>query len=167
VAVFATMGGTTTTRLQSDGATMTSSVDQPDLPELLDQDLPGLFAGTVPPRVYRCASVGPDVLMRAELAGWTGTVIDLTGAAGKADFLDRCALGLEAPGWTGRNWDALADCLKDLSWLGDTGGYAVLIAGWPAWERADPEDAATAADVLTAAAAHWEGRGTPFAVLLG
>ncbi|GAB2774001.1 barstar family protein [Streptomyces sp. NPDC054796] len=143
---------------------MTSSVELPELP---DGELPGLFEGTVPPGVYRCASVGPDVLMQAEAAGWVGTVVDLTGAASKADFMDRCATGLELPDWFGRNWDALADCLTDLSWWGETDGYLVMTAGWRDFEQAAPQEADTAAEIFTAAAAYWAVRDAHLSVLLG
>lgn len=144
---------------------MTSSVELPELP---DADLPGVFDGTVPPGVYRCASVGPDVLMQAEAAGWLGTVIDLSSVTDKAGFMDSCVIGLELPEWFGRNWDALADCLTDLSWWEETPrGYLVMTAGWRGFEAADPEDADSAAEVFTAAAGYWAVRETPLTALLG
>jgi RNAse (barnase) inhibitor barstar len=143
---------------------MTSSVDLPELP---GDELPGLFDGTVPPGAYRCASVGPDILMQAEAVGWTAAVIDLNGASGKAEFMDRCATGLELPDWFGRNWDALTDCLTDLSWWGETQGYLLMTAGWTDFEDAAPKEAATAADIFAAAVGYWSVRDTPLSVLLG
>jgi hypothetical protein len=35
---------------------------------------------------------------------------------GKEELLDRVARGLSFPDYFGRNWDALIDCLSDLSW---------------------------------------------------
>ncbi|NLU71075.1 barstar family protein [Streptomyces sp. HNM0574] len=143
---------------------MTSSVDLPELPY---GDVPGLFDGTVPPGTYRCASVGPDVLMHAEAAGWVEGVVDLQGVTGKADFMERVATGLELPDWFGRNWDALADCLTDLSWWGEPRGYLVMTAGWPDFEQADPSGADMAAEIFTAAVGYWSVRDAPLAVLLG
>lgn len=143
---------------------MTSSVDLPELP---DEQLPGLFEGTVPPGAYRCDSVGPHLLMQADAMGWVGAVIDLNGVTNKQEFMERCALGLELPDWFGRNWDALADCLTDLSWWGETRGYLLMTAGWPAFEARAPEEAATAADVFAAAVGYWEVRDAPLSVLLG
>ena len=94
-------------------------------------------------------------------------MIDLIKVRDKADFMERCVAGLELPDWFGRNWDALADSLTDLSWWGETGGYLVMTAGWPEWERADIAGAATAADIFTAAVGYWSVRETPLAVLLG
>ncbi|WP_415853005.1 barstar family protein, partial [Streptomyces albus] len=131
---------------------MTSPVELPELPPA---DLPGLFDASVPPGVYRFPSVGPDALMQADAAGWFDAVVDLTGVTNKADFMERCATGLELPDYFGRNWDALADLLTDLSWWGKSRGYLVLATGWTEFEQADPQDAAEAANVFSAAVGFW------------
>lgn len=83
----------------------------------------------------------------------------------KAGFLDRCARDLGFPEWFGHNWDALADCLRDLSWWGPQGeGFVLRVHGWEAFRTAAPEAAATAAEVFTEATEHWAGRGTPLTV---
>jgi len=43
--------------------------------------------------------------------------IDLAGCTDKATLLARFAAALHFPDWFGHNWDALSDCLTDLSWL--------------------------------------------------
>ncbi|HUH30491.1 MAG TPA: barstar family protein, partial [Rhodanobacter sp.] len=42
---------------------------------------------------------------------------DLAGCTGKVDLLQRLHTSLSLPATFGRNWDALADCMRDLSWL--------------------------------------------------
>ncbi|NGO73634.1 barstar family protein [Streptomyces boncukensis] len=143
---------------------MTSSVELPELPQ---DDLPRLFDGSMPAGVYRLPSVGPDALMQADAAGWVDAVVDLAGATGKEDFMDRCVAGLELPGYFGRNWDALADLLTDLSWWGEGRGYLVLMTSWTDFEAAVPREADAAAEVFTAAVGFWSVRDTPLAVLLG
>lgn len=143
---------------------MTSSVDLPELP---DDGLSGIFDGTVPPGVYRVASVGPEALLQAQAEDWQAAVIDLGGVTDKAAFLDSCATGLELPDWFGRNWDALADCLTDLSWWGEPRGYLVLTSGWVEFAAAAPQEAETAAEILSAAVGYWTVRDAPLAVLLG
>lgn len=86
-------------------------------------------------------------------------------AASKPALLDAVAGALAFPAWTGRNWDALADALMDLSWL-PAGPHALV---WAAPERlrdADPEAYATAVEVLREAADTSTGSARPLTVLL-
>ena len=43
--------------------------------------------------------------------------LDGTEIRDKAEFYDAVAAALGFPDWFGHNLDALADCLRDLSWL--------------------------------------------------
>jgi hypothetical protein len=84
--------------------------------------------------------------------------VDLAGAADKEALLARLAQALGFPEWFGHNWDALEDCLADLSWRAGE-GHVLLI------ERQGElplEDLGVLIDVLAAAAGHWRGRGHPF-----
>src|SRR5258706_7158718 len=88
--------------------------------------------------------------------------IGLAGAAGKAALLERVAKALEFPRWFGGNWDALEDCLTDLSWT-KAGGHVLLIegaAGLAADERG------ILVDVLASAAAAWTELKRPFFAVL-
>jgi Barstar (barnase inhibitor) len=90
--------------------------------------------------------------------------IDLAGAADKDALMERVARALEFPSWFGGNWDALEDCLTDLSWS-KADGHVLLLEGaaeLPADERG------ILVDILAAAAAWWIDRKRPFfAVFLG
>ena len=84
--------------------------------------------------------------------------IDLGGAADKDALLARLAEALGFPDWFGSNWDALEDCLADLSWRPGEGHVLLL-------ERHGElplDDLGVLIDVLAAAAEHWRGRGLPF-----
>ena len=50
---------------------------------------------------------------------------DLTGCQDKDDLLRRLAVSFELPASFGYNWDALADCLRDLRWI-PAWGYVML-----------------------------------------
>ena len=84
--------------------------------------------------------------------------IDFSGAGSKEAALGRIASALSFPDWFGGNWDALEDCLSDLSWLGDRGCVLLLegAQGLPADERG------ILGDVLASAASYWKERGRPF-----
>jgi hypothetical protein len=69
---------------------------------------------------------------------------------------DAFARALAFPGWFGRNWDALEDCLSDLSWL-QADGHVLLLEGQP-----DP----VLIEVLASAAQFWAGQGKPFFAVL-
>lgn len=113
--------------------------------------------------VYRARH---DRDIRDALRGSTLQVarVDLAGAAAKEALLGRIAQALAFPDWFGGNWDALEDCLGDLSWSPAT-GHVLLIdgaEGLPADERG------ILADILASAAALWKERGRPFfAVFVG
>ena len=55
---------------------------------------------------------------------------------GKAEFLDLLACKLRFPHGSGRNWDALADCLGDLEWL-STACIRLVFPAIPLRDRAD------------------------------
>ncbi|MFE5810988.1 barstar family protein [Streptomyces sp. NPDC056491] len=108
----------------------------------------------------------------AEAAGWTTTVrLDLDGVRGKAELLRRCGGALRLPEWVGGNWDALADALRDLSWLPSTGGgRLVAVTSWREYAAARPGEWETFVEVLEEAVDFWRaevgGGGPELAVVL-
>ena len=107
--------------------------------------------------VYR-ASRTDEILDATQGSALQVVRIDLAGAAGKAALMERVARALEFPRWFGGNWDALEDCLTDLSWS-SAGGHVLLIedAGeLPGDERG------ILIDILALAAAWWADRKRPF-----
>ena len=87
--------------------------------------------------------------------------ISLAGCHAKADLLHRTATALAFPAHFGGNWDALADCLGDLSWLPQAGGYALLFDHAGELRDASEQDFDTFCDVLENACAQWRDRGVP------
>lgn len=78
--------------------------------------------------------------------------------SGKAELLESIAKALGFPDWFGQNWDALEDCLTDLSWR-EAAGHVLVLEG----SQGLPEDdAGILIDVLSAAAEFWAGQGKPF-----
>ncbi len=87
--------------------------------------------------------------------------VDLRGCAGKPALLLRMALALDAPGPGGRNWDALSDRLRDLSWL-PAAGYALLFEDAQCLRDADEASFDTLLDLLDEACRDWASRDVPF-----
>ncbi|MFD9906509.1 barstar family protein [Streptomyces sp. NPDC059063] len=98
--------------------------------------------------------------------GWTTLALDLSGVRDKAAFMDRCAAALALPGWFGRNWDALADCLTDLSWAPPAPGRLVVVSAWQDYAQAAPYDWETAQEVFASAVAYWRDQDTALEVVL-
>jgi hypothetical protein len=94
----------------------------------------------------------------AEAARESGLPLARIAAGG--DLLARIAEALDFPDWFGHNWDALEDCLGDLSWRGGE-GPVLLFERFP-----DGEELAMLLDVLRSSARYWAGRGRPFFAVL-
>ncbi|WP_314253353.1 barstar family protein [Streptomyces sp. DSM 40907] len=94
-------------------------------------------------------------LEAAEAAGWTTVRLDLSGVRGKADLMRRCGDALRLPEWVGGNWDALADALRDLSWLPGAGGRLLAISSWRGYAGARPGEWETLVEVLEEAVDFW------------
>lgn len=84
---------------------------------------------------------------------------------GKAELLDALGRALDFPRWVGRNWDALADALGDLSWL-PAGPKVVVWTGVDALRSAEPAAYRTALEVLRDGARRSMVSGRPLTVLL-
>ena len=89
--------------------------------------------------------------------------IDLSACASKRDLLDRFAAALSFPSWFGHNWDAMHDCLTDLSWL-PASAYRVVLSHPGLLRQHEPETLASALQVLADAAAFWATEGIAFTV---
>jgi RNAse (barnase) inhibitor barstar len=101
---------------------------------------------------------------RAARAGGLKVVrVDLSVATTKAELLGMFGKALSAPSYFSKNWDALSDCLTDLSWL-DAPGWVMVLRGTAGVEQAHPRDFATLLEVLEAAAEYWTSRKRTFRV---
>ncbi|WP_067450643.1 barstar family protein [Actinomadura macra] len=136
-----------------------------------DQALNELLADRLKPGVYQCRAL-PDAVAvtdwaeRAELAGWRGFHIDGHRVRDKGAFLRLCAETFRFPSWFGGNWDALEDCLTDLSWTSARHGRVVLYESWSELAEADPESFRTAVGVFADVVEVWRDTPTPMTVFL-
>ncbi|MFD9337084.1 barstar family protein [Streptomyces sp. NPDC060028] len=108
-------------------------------------------------------------LAAAEEAGWTTVRLDLDGVRSKTGLMRRCGDALRVPEYFGGNWDALADALRDLSWLPDADppGRLLVVTSWRAFAAVRPDDWDTLREVLEEAVDFWrEGDGPGLTVLV-
>lgn len=101
-----------------------------------------------------CVSSDRDI--RDALAGTPHDIAAVALGPGKVAMLAEIAKALGFPAWFGGNWDALEDCLTDLSWRG-AGPRVFVFAG-----AAPGDEFGILRDVLLSAAEFWMDRGEPF-----
>jgi len=107
--------------------------------------------------VYRAR--GDEVVLEvARASGLRVADVSLAGVTGKDDLLRRIAQALQFPQWFGGNWDALEDCLSDLSWQ-RADGWVILLREF---DGVQGDDLGVLVDVLASAAEFWAGRGKLF-----
>jgi hypothetical protein len=88
--------------------------------------------------------------------------VELGGIDNKEGFLAAVARTLGFPAWFGDNWDALEDCLTDLSWIADVKGYVVLLDNADRFSTTDEPGFLTALSIFRSAADYWSEHGLPF-----
>ncbi len=84
----------------------------------------------------------------------------------KWSFLEQMARSLRFPAYFGNNWDALEECLTDLSWLEPSSGYLILWDDAFRLQTDHPQEFRTAMDVLASAVTHWAASNTPMYVIV-
>jgi hypothetical protein len=107
--------------------------------------------------VYRSSRVDPviDAVRGSKLSF---ARIPLQDAKDKSVLMHKIAASLGFPEWFGENWDALEDCLTDMSWR-EAQGHVLVFEGF---QFLPPDDLGILIDVLIAAAEFWAGRARPF-----
>jgi hypothetical protein len=80
-------------------------------------------------------------------------------------LLEVIATAADFPAYCGNNWDALEECLRDLSWA-PAEGYLILWEDARILAQADPQAFATALSIFRSVAQYWETQGVPFVLLL-
>lgn len=128
-----------------------------DIAERISRALPDVRRAGV----YHLPVEGADVVAKvARDAGYVYAHIELAGCRSKAECLSRVAAALAFPTWFGHNWDALADCLGDLSWLPGE-GYVFVLAHADEFRAADEDGFATLLAIFREAAGEWATDGIP------
>ena len=117
--------------------------------------------------VYHLPADGGEAIAAAATSGGLGVArADLNGCADKAEFLRRIAAALHFPAWFGHNWDALADCLTDMSWW-PAAGHVLILEHADRFRTAAEGDFLTALEILEEAARDRSADDAPLWTLVG
>jgi RNAse (barnase) inhibitor barstar len=114
--------------------------------------------------VCQLAADPDEIEQAAKAAGLSVFRIDLKRLASKAGLLGHAAKALKFPKWFGKNWDALNDCLTDLSWLNGN-GWVIIFENSKDFAGRKPQVFHSAVAVFQAASDYWRQAGKPFWVL--
>jgi hypothetical protein len=127
-----------------------------------------LLDGSLSPGIYRFDSRArpATVAGQAEKQSWRAFDLDGDQIGSKSEFLRAAARAMSFPTHFGNNWDALEDSLRDLAWAPTERGYLVLYDHAGRFASAQPDEFATALDILRSAVGFWQGTPTPMVVLL-
>jgi hypothetical protein len=111
--------------------------------------------------VYAITCSLSDVRGAASEAGYTVFDADLSAVQSKGELLAAVAQAIHAPDWLGKNWDALADVLGDLSWQPAT-GYVLIMRNGGDTLHLDARDHEIATAILQDTVSFWKTQGKSF-----
>jgi hypothetical protein len=129
-----------------------------------DLSIEAIIRGHAAPHIYRLDADLPLAVLAEQVAAAGGELFELDGElmSEMAGLMAEFGRVLRLPTYFGKNWDALSDCLTDLSWLGDTRSHFVLVIDH--WDCcASP----ILQEILQETVAFWADSETPWYVLLG
>ena len=125
-------------------------------------DYAGLFRRLDLSGVYHLSAHGqPAAVRAAEANGMAVFRVNLAHARDKDEMLAALGHALQFPAWYGHNFDALMDCLTDLSWR-PADGYLILLEHCDGIHGRAEADFVAALQVFGAAAEEWRKQNTPF-----
>jgi RNAse (barnase) inhibitor barstar len=111
--------------------------------------------------VYLVTCELDDVRAAAKEAGFALFDVDLSNVHSKSEFLAAIAQAIAAPEWFGKNWDALADALSDLSWK-NAPGYVLLLVHSTEHFNLLGNDHDVAKEILETTVEFWKSQNKPF-----
>ncbi len=121
-----------------------------------------LLLGRLSPGAWTVASVEPDAFEEARRQGWDVRLLDPSALTDKARLIDALANAFSFPDWSGRNWDAVYDCLTDQHW--GPGARILLGIAEPSsgGSSLTDRDRSILQSLLVDAADFWAGHGVGF-----
>jgi len=114
---------------------------------------------------YVAPADGEALMQAARKAGLKVVRVDLGAVADKPGLLAAIAAAMAFPDWFGGNWDAMEDCLTDLSW-NRARGYVLLLEHCASLRKHAARDLATAVEIFESVAEFWDEQDKPFWVFI-
>jgi len=110
---------------------------------------------------YRLNCPLNDLRAAVAQAGFALFEADLATVHDKDGFLAAVAQAIHVPDGFGKNWDALADALGDLSWQ-PAPGYVLLLRNGGEAMGLPAADLGVATEILADTVSFWKSQGKPF-----
>ena len=116
--------------------------------------------------LYRIeASAEPEtVRLLAEERGWRFFHVDGSQVEDKRSFIRTAGKAMDFPAYSGQNWDAFEESIRDLTWA-PAPGYLVLFGEPDQFAARDPEQWGIAKSILENAVDTWRANDVPMVVL--
>ena len=130
------------------------------------QQIEHVLSGLVEPGMYRIpADANPQTIQRlAEAQGWRYFHVDGAAVQDKRSFIRAAGGAMQFPAYSGQNWDAFEESIRDLNWA-PAAGYLMLFDEPDQFAQRDPGQWATARAILVDAIHFWLEQGKPLVVL--
>lgn len=116
--------------------------------------------------VFHLSADARELAGAAAAAGLMVIYVDIGHAHDKEDFLADVSRSMRFPDGFGGNRDALADCLRDLSWM-QAKGWVVILEQSKHFCGGHGHEFKEAMRAMSDAAGYWRGQGKPFWTLIG
>lgn len=116
------------------------------------------------PRIHLARPNSPSILdLEAAARSFGFRIYTLGGSEidSKAKLIEQLADLMKFPAGFGRNWDALLDSLRDLSWA-PAPGYLLILKNPSLLLARNPEDFSAFFEIVAQAASDWSRRRIPF-----
>ena len=116
--------------------------------------------------VFHLPSAGREAMQQAvHDAELVFHLVNLDDGEAIGDAFEAIAAGMKFPEFFGHNFDALYDCLTDLTWQ-ESAPTVIVLTGCDALYASAPEAWETLINVFVAAAEYWRDEDVPFWVFI-
>ncbi len=92
-------------------------------------------------------------------------LIDGNVITNKESFFKEFAKKLQFPEYFGSNWDGFYDCITDLSWIKEDGGYLIIYENFFNFQSNDSENWKIANSILFEAVDYWKQQNQPMIIM--